>query len=70
MQPRFNLLDEPWIPCIWHDNRVIHLGLLETLVRARDIREVFHTSSRVVTALHRLLLAILQRNFGPETLAD
>jgi len=70
MQPRFNLIDEPWIPCIFPNNRIIHLGLLDTLVRAREIREIFHTSPLVVMALHRLLLAILHRNFGPETLED
>ncbi|MCL6622975.1 MAG: type I-E CRISPR-associated protein Cse1/CasA, partial [Syntrophobacterales bacterium] len=70
MQPRFNLIDEPWIPCILPNNRIIHLGLLDTLVRAREIREIFHPSPLVVTALHRLLLAILHRNFGPETLED
>ncbi|MEJ5330683.1 MAG: type I-E CRISPR-associated protein Cse1/CasA [Desulfobaccales bacterium] len=69
MTPYFNLVDEPWIPCLMPDNRLQEFGLLEVLVRAPEIREIFHSSPLVVTAVHRLLLAILHRNFGPESLA-
>lgn len=69
MNPYFNLIDEPWIPCLMPDNRLQEFGLLEVLVRAPEIREIFHSSPLVVTAVHRLLLAILHRNFGPENLA-
>ena len=41
------------------------LSLIETLVRAHEIREIFDESPLVTVALHRLLLAILHRNFGP-----
>lgn len=69
MTPYFNLIDEPWIPCLMPDNRFQEFGLQEVLVRAPEIREIFHSSPLVVTAVHRLLLAILHRNFGPESLA-
>lgn len=67
MQPYFNLIDEPWIPCLLPDNRRQEFGLWEVLVCAHEIREIFHPSPLVVMAVHRLLLAILHRNFGPET---
>jgi CRISPR system Cascade subunit CasA len=41
------------------------LSLVDTLVRAHKIREIFDESPLVTVALHRLLLATLHRNFGP-----
>jgi len=70
MKPHFNLVDEPWIPCLLPDHRAKEFGLREVLARAHEVREIFHPSPLVVIALHRLLLAILHRNFGPETLPD
>lgn len=67
----FNLVDEPWIPCIFLDGSEAQLGLLDTLVRAHEIRELFDSSPLVMTALHRLLLAILHRSLrGPATLNE
>lgn len=64
----FNLVDEPFIPCVLPDGTSAELGLRETLQRAPDIREVRDASPLVTAALHRLLLAILHRNFGPANL--
>ena len=58
--PRFNLVDEPWIPCLLPNGRADDLSLPDTLVHAHDIKEIFDPSPLVVTALHRQLLAILQ----------
>lgn len=69
MRPTFNLVDEPWIPCLLPDNRPQEYGLYEVLTRSHEIKEVFDPSPLVVIALHRLLLAILHRNFGPESLS-
>ena len=44
-----------WIP--W--------GLLDTLVLAPEIKEIFDPSPLVTMSLHRLFLAILHRTFGP-----
>ena len=60
----FNLLDEPWIPCTMPDGRRESFGLGGVLMQARDIAEIRGDSPLVVAALHRLLLAILHRNFG------
>jgi len=68
--PGFNLVDEPWVRCLFPKGDTDALGLFEVLSRSHEIREIFDPSPLVVTALHRLLLAILHRNFGPETLDD
>jgi len=67
MTPSFNLVTEPWIPCLLSGRRLQACGLLEVLVRSPDILEIYHPSPLVVTAVYRLLLAILHRTFGPAT---
>lgn len=62
----FNLVDKKWIPCLMlKDSRAEELSLRETLIDAHKISEVFDNSPLVTVSLHRLLLAILHRNFGP-----
>lgn len=64
----FNLIDEKWIPCLMlKENRAAELSLRETLTNAHQISEIFDNSPLVTISLHRLLLAILHRNFGPES---
>ncbi len=61
----FNLIDEPWIPCLWPDGTSRPLGLRETLLQAHQLREIRGDTPLETAALHRLLLAILHRVFGP-----
>jgi CRISPR system Cascade subunit CasA len=61
----FLLTTEPWIPCRMPNGARCEFGLLETLARAHEIEAVHDTSPPVTLALHRLLLAILHRVFGP-----
>lgn len=62
----FNLTEEPWIPCLMLEtNETKDLSLFEVLTRAHEIKEITDNSPLVVVSLHRLLLAILHRNFGP-----
>lgn len=70
MNLSYNLVDQPFVPCLMCDGATCELGLRETLERAPDIREVRDQSPLVTAALHRLLLAVLHRNFGPQGLAD
>jgi CRISPR system Cascade subunit CasA len=63
----FNLVDERWIPCIKPDGGVTPAGILRTLVDAEQYAEVRDSSPLVTVAVHRLLLAILHRVFGPES---
>jgi CRISPR system Cascade subunit CasA len=67
MNPTFDLLESPWIPCIRADGRTVELGLREALGRAHQLRELDGESPLVTAALHRLLLAMLHRVFGPAT---
>lgn len=64
-QASFNLIDQPFIPVVMTSGVFDELNLLDTLVRAAEIRELRDESPLVTIALHRLLLAILHRNFGP-----
>ena len=59
----FNLIDEPWVPCTMLDGTRRSLGLLDVLTQAQGIGEVGGDSPLVIAALHRLLLAVLHRNF-------
>ena len=63
MLTTFNLIDEPWIPCTMLDGTRRSLGLRETLTRAQDVGELSGDSPLEVASLHRLLLAVLHRNF-------
>jgi CRISPR system Cascade subunit CasA len=68
MTPTFNLITEPWVPCILAGDAagvVADLGIRDTLLRAHDLKGIYDPSPLVTAALHRLLLAILHRNFGP-----
>lgn len=65
MSESFCLISEPWIPCERLDGSRVELGLSETLTRAHHLRAVADSSPLVTAALHRLLLAILHRCFGP-----
>jgi CRISPR system Cascade subunit CasA len=62
--PSFNLVTEKWIPCLTADGAA-EFSLRETFTQAHDIKEISDDSPLVTIALHRLLLAILHRNFGP-----
>jgi CRISPR system Cascade subunit CasA len=66
MALKFNLVDEPWIPCIHTGGQAVELGVRDTLVQAHELRELAGESPLVTAALHRLLLAVLHRVFGPE----
>jgi CRISPR system Cascade subunit CasA len=62
----FDLVDRPWLPCVARDGTATELSLRQTLLEARDLREVYDPSPLVTVALHRLLLAILHRaHMGP-----
>lgn len=67
--PPFNLVDEPWIPCVtWQrpDARVHpaveERGLEETLVQAHTAFEVLGDTPLETVSIIRLLLAILHRS--------
>jgi len=65
MDPTFDLLQSPWVPCIRDDGTPIELGLRDTLIQAHELRELHGESPLVTAALYRLLLVVLHRIFGP-----
>lgn len=70
MTPSYNLVDQPFLPCLMADGPAGELGLRECLARAHEVREVWDGSPLVTAALHRLLLAVLHRVLGPASLTE
>ncbi|MCX7599823.1 MAG: type I-E CRISPR-associated protein Cse1/CasA [Armatimonadetes bacterium] len=66
----FNLLEEQWIPCVDCRGRLRMVSLRDALAEAHEIREIVDESPLVAAALHRLMLAILHRVFGPARRRD
>ena len=67
MDLHFNLVDEPWLPCVRDDGTPVELGLYDALAQAHTLREMHGETPLGTAALHRLLLTVLHRNFGPES---
>lgn len=70
MKPTFNLIDEPWIPCLMLDGSCQEFGIRHVLSNAHEIAEVYSEKPPITLGLHRLLLAILHRNFGPANVRE
>lgn len=66
----FNLIEQAWIPCVLPDGSRMEFSLRDTLLQAHEIRGVFDQSPLVTAALHRLLLTLSHRNFGPASQSD
>lgn len=66
----FNLIDQPWLSYVMPNGTTQELSLRDTLARAHEITAIFDQSPLVTAAVHRLLLAILHRNFGPASRAE
>ena len=66
----FNLVDEPWIPCLDANGRSRILNLPDLFAQAHQLRQLQGESPLVTAALHRFLLAILHRVFGPAAHED
>lgn len=68
---KFNLIEEPWIPCLMRKtNDIQEFGIKDALLKANETKEIVDNSPFVVVSLHRLLLAILHRNFGPKSFSN
>lgn len=62
----FNLVDEAWLPCVDAHGVAQTLSLRQVLTQAQHLTALAGDSPPQTAALHRLLLAILHRVFGPE----
>lgn len=66
MSISFNLIDERWIPCVRADGTRDELSLRGALAQAHRLREIRGDTPLETAALHRPLLAVLHRVFGPK----
>ena len=55
----FNLLADPWIPCLRHNGAVARLGALDALADAESIRDVAASNPMDRLAVIRFLLALV-----------
>jgi len=66
----FNLIDEPWIPCIDLNGTPAEYGIRDTLLKSHELCEICNDSPLVTVSIHRLLLALLYRILnGPNDFA-
>lgn len=65
----FNLIDQPWIPCIRLGGKLDELSLRDTLTQAHTLREIRGDTPLETASLLRLLLVVLHRVFGPKDTA-
>lgn len=63
MDFHFNLLDEPWVPCVFPDGSMRELNLTDTIRRAHEIREVHGDVPPVTIGIMSLLLSIAYHVF-------
>ncbi len=70
MKPTFNLVTEPWLPCLRLNGERDELSLRDMLTQAHHLRELYAESPLISVALYRLLLAILYRIFQPQSRSD
>jgi CRISPR system Cascade subunit CasA len=67
----FNLVDEPWIPCLTKSGEPRKMGLYGLLANAHEIRSLDMQSPLSEAALLRLLLATLHRIVsGPRSVSE
>ncbi|MCB0209745.1 MAG: type I-E CRISPR-associated protein Cse1/CasA [Anaerolineae bacterium] len=64
----FNLIDEPWIPCLTKAGQMVELSLRATLTKAHELQDLGCDSPLQMASIYRFLLAILHDNFGPRDL--
>ena len=63
--PSFDLLTQPWLPVLSLDGRTELVGLVELFGRAREFRRLVAEAPPMTAALHRLVLALFHRVYGP-----
>lgn len=66
LPPEFNLIDEPWLPCLMADGGREELTLRQALLRAHLVRELSLDAPTQLPPVLRMLLAILHRALRQE----
>lgn len=70
MKNEFNLIDEPWIPCINADNEGVKVGLYAAIQQAHQLKQIAGELPTIKGALHLLLLAFATSIYQPKDLDD
>jgi CRISPR system Cascade subunit CasA len=68
--PEFNLWTMPWIPLEDRDGKLTVLGLEQALRRAHKVKGIYESSPLAIAGIQRLMIAIVQDIFDPETPED
>jgi len=71
LKPHYNLVDEPWIPCLDRQGTTVDRSITDVLVDAHKLTAIRDQSPLVTAALHRLMLAILYAALdGPRSASE
>ncbi|MBN1246353.1 MAG: type I-E CRISPR-associated protein Cse1/CasA, partial [Anaerolineae bacterium] len=70
MKPSFSLWTEPWITVEGEDGTLTEMSMAQTLRDAAGLHAIHDPSPLVVVGIHRLLTAVLQDIFTPQTEED
>ncbi|MEV6813097.1 type I-E CRISPR-associated protein Cse1/CasA [Micromonospora sp. NPDC051296] len=62
---RFNLTEQPWLPVVRMDGTRDEVDLVTLLSESHRIRRILGQSPPMTAALHRLVLALMHRVYGP-----
>lgn len=65
MKHSFNLIDQPWIPCIALDGGIVELSLRDVLINAHRLKMLAAETPLHNVGIITVMLAILHRIFGP-----
>ena len=66
--PTFNLIKEPWVPCIAMSGKPKEYSLLEMFNKAHELKCIESDNPLNTASLYRLSLAVLHRAIqGPKT---
>ena len=66
MNHSFNLIDQPWIPCVTLADEYVELSLYDLLANAHQLREIACETPLMTASILPVTLALLHRIFGPE----
>lgn len=66
MSYSFNLIDQPWIPCVGVDGSFKELSLYKLLAQAHQLREIVCETVLMTSAIYPTILALLHKVYGPK----
>jgi len=67
MTVSYNLLEEPWLPCIDDENRLVNLSITEVVSQAHHVQEIRSGLPLITGGLFLFLIAYVMNIFKPES---